>query len=113
MRRFLLLVPLLLVLQLLPSAIAPTTTDHAPNTETINRGTTNGIGNLLSDDGLTNTITEGAASATDNAWASSETITFGTRTAGTPPTAGAANDCADVSDDTRCSYQEANVGGPG
>jgi hypothetical protein len=104
---------LLLFVLLIPGVLAPTTSDHAPNTETLNRGTSNGIGNLLSDDGATNTITEGGASgsATDDYWASSSTIALGTLVSGTAPTAGDANDCGDASDNAYCNYQEANVGG--
>src|SRR3990170_235811 len=104
---------LILAVLLAPAVLAPTTQDLAPTSETIVRGTTSGITQLLSDDGLTDTITEGGSSgpAVDNWWASSSTIGFGTLVSGTAPQAGDGNDCGDASDNGDCQYREANVGG--
>src|SRR3972149_9499615 len=82
---------------------APAGSGVAADAEQLIRGTSGGFANLLADDGVNWVGTEGAVGGnTANSMPASSTKFKGTLTAGTEPT------CWETSDDSRCTYQEAD-----
>ena len=80
--------------------------DVAPDAEQLTRGTSAGFTNLLSDDGANWVGTEAAVGGdTQQYTPGSSTKIKGTLTAGSEPT------CWQTSDDSRCTYQEADQAG--